>query len=170
MLACLHACKFQTLYIKLKIYETKLTQIRYVVNWLWSTWLYCRAGSAWGAGPGRAGDGLGGLLPHPSLRQLTLLPLRFRLSLAKLHETRDSPCEITRNKRFPLRNYTTHEISREITRHSRFPLRSYTKTRFPARNYTKHEKPIRDYSLPVSRNVVKILRSPAVLLIRNNTT
>ncbi len=130
----------------------------------------CRAGSAWGAGPGCAGVGLGRLLPHPSFRQPTLLPLRFREITrntrfpAKLHETWDSP-----------RNYTKHEIPREITRNMRFSAKLH-ETRDSQPNYTKHEIPLaklhetwdspRNYTkheIPLAKEIIRNTRFPANL-------
>ncbi len=84
---------------------------------------------------------------------------KHEIPLSKLHDTRDSPCEITRhmrfplakitrNMRFPLRNYKKHDILREITQNMRFPVRNYTKHEIPRAKL--HET--RDSPREITRN------------------
>jgi hypothetical protein len=98
---------------------------------------------------------------------------KHEIPLAKLHETRDSPCEISRNTKFPAklhktrdspRNCTKHEIPpaklhetpdspRKITRNTRFFAKLY-ETRDSSCEITRNARSLWGYSVPVSHNYI----------------
>ncbi len=120
-------------------------QIRYVEDWLWSTWLIAGLVVHEVLGLGVLVSAWAGCyLIRPSGSQpfshFAFAYTKHEIPLAKFHDTRDSPCEITRHTRFPLRDYTKHKIPCEITRNTRFPVKLHETRESPC-EITKHEIP-----------------------------